>query len=84
MSDHIEMGLSVALTAARKARALIEDNADGENPSDAVVLGRVYAHLLDVTASLAGVHAVLKQRAEMQAVLESADTERPSGLRLVR
>ncbi len=84
-----EMFLAVALISARKARALIEDNADldADQQRDALVLARVYAHLLDVVSGLApvaGTYAARAQARDLVATLEEAATERPPALRLVK
>ena len=80
MSDDIvETDLFVARAALLKARNVIDDNADKDDPTgDALALRRVYSLVLDALAPVSGALAVVRQRRELTAVvLEQADTERP-------
>ncbi len=82
--DIVEMGLNVALSAARKARHAVEDNADSAEPNDGAALRQVHAHLLDIVGNIAGALACVEQRRRLKEMLEEADTERPPTLRLVK
>lgn len=81
MSDIVDVNLSVALTALHKARLLVEGTIVGD---EAATLRHVYALLLDASGPVAGARAVLRQCAELDAVLGAADTGRTSHLRLVK
>ncbi len=68
MSDEnliLEMDLAVALSALRKMRRLMEDNATSDKPDDAAILRQSYSLMLDASAGVAGAHAVVKTRREL-------------------
>ncbi len=78
--DLLEMDLEVICAAAKKARHLLEDNADKDDPTnDALTLRQVYSLMLDISGAAAGARAMLKLRKEMLAALASAPV-----LRLVK
>lgn len=82
--DALDSCLAVALAAARKARALVEDNADLDidAQNDGLTNRRVYAHLLDVVSGIAGAIALIERRRKLADDLE--EFERLEDLRLCR
>jgi hypothetical protein len=88
------MDLAVVQASVRAAVAMIEDNADKDDPTgDAETLRRVYSKLLDIRSASAGAAAVVQLRREMLAALvdshplgtaRAMSTLPPSRLRLVK
>ncbi len=71
--DLLEVDLDVIYAASRKARDLLEDNADKDDPTnDALTLRQIYSLMLDISGAAAGARAMLKFRKEMLAAIAKA------------
>ncbi len=76
--DILEMDIAVARAALKKARHLIEVNADCDEPQDAATLRQVFSLILDASSGVAGAAAVITMRNQMRgAIAEKADRRVP-------